>query len=82
MGSKLLASNTYHKCSTNDSVLTSAYGNNEEFWKSEPLSYVPGVPGITSSLFSGEKKLITMSDGVIVTLQLHNMTVLLPQPKC
>ncbi|KAK2560643.1 Solute carrier family 12 member 6 [Acropora cervicornis] len=53
IGSKLLASNSYHKCSTNDSLLTNAYGNNEEFWKSEPLSYVLGVPGITSSLFSG-----------------------------
>lgn len=52
IGSKLLASSSYHKCSTNDSLLSSAYGNNEEFWKHNPLSYVCGVPGITSGFFS------------------------------
>ena len=55
LGSKLLASNSYHECSRNDSLLTKAYGSDEVFWKNNPLSYVVGVPGITSGSFVGEK---------------------------
>ena len=53
LGSKLLASNSYHECSRNDTLLSKAYGNDDEFWKNNPLSYVNGVPGITSDSFDG-----------------------------
>lgn len=54
LGSKLLASTSYHECSRNDTLLSQAYGNDEQFWRSNPLSYVNGVPGITSDSFVGE----------------------------
>ena len=52
LGNKLLASSSYHECSRNDSLLNSTYGD-ETFWKDNPLSYVVGVPGITSGVFDG-----------------------------
>ena len=54
LGSKLLASTSYHECSRNDTLLSQAYGNDEQFWQNNPLSYVNGVPGITSDSFVGE----------------------------
>ena len=54
LGSKLLASTSYHECSRNDTLLSQAYGNDEQFWQSNPLSYMNGVPGITSDSFVGE----------------------------
>ena len=54
LGSKLLASTSYHECSRNDTLLIQAYGNDEQFWQNNPLSYVNGVPGITSDSFVGE----------------------------
>ena len=50
----MLASTSYHECSRNDTLLSQAYGNDEQFWRSNPLSYVNGVPGITSDSFVGE----------------------------
>lgn len=50
----MLASTSYHECSRNDTLLSQAYGNDEQFWQSNPLSYVNGVPGITSDSFVGE----------------------------
>ena len=50
----MLASTSYHECSRNDTLLSQAYGNDEQFWQNNPLSYVNGVPGITSDSFVGE----------------------------
>ena len=50
----MLASTSYHECSRNDTLLSQAYGNDEHFWQNNPLSYVNGVPGITSDSFVGE----------------------------
>lgn len=55
MGNKLLASSSYHECSRNDTLLNTTYGNDEAFWKNNPLSYVVGVPGITSGVFVGKQ---------------------------
>ena len=58
LGNKLLASNSYHECARNDTLLNATYGNDETFWSKNPLSYVIGVPGIPSGLFSGKVILI------------------------
>ena len=71
IGSKLLASSSYHKCSTNDSLLLSAYGNNEEFWKHNPLSYVCGVPGITSGFFSGKNYSLYLTAVSLIHVDVH-----------
>lgn len=68
LGNKLLASSSYHKCSRNDTLLNSTYGDDETFWKNNPLSYVVGVPGITSGVYVGKisrqskLRLISVSD--------------------
>ncbi|KAL9974990.1 hypothetical protein ACROYT_G012103 [Oculina patagonica] len=51
LGDKLLASSSYNECSRNDTLLNSTYGNDNTFWKNNPLSHVVGVPGITSGVF-------------------------------
>ena len=71
LGNKLLASNSYHKCSRNDTLLNSTYGGDETFWKNNPLSSVVGVPGITSGVFVGKiipqnkLRLISLSDCIL-----------------
>lgn len=66
LGNKLLASSSYHECSRNDTLLNSTYGNDETFWKDNPLSYVVGVPGITSGVFVG--KIILQSNQRLIFL--------------
>ncbi|PFX11615.1 Solute carrier family 12 member 6, partial [Stylophora pistillata] len=51
LGDKLLASNSYHECARNDTLLNVTYGNDEIFWRKNLLSDVVGVPGIPSGLF-------------------------------
>ncbi|PFX32292.1 TBC1 domain family member 31 [Stylophora pistillata] len=51
LGDKLLASNSYHECARNDTLLNATYRNDETFWRENLLSDVVGVPGIPSGLF-------------------------------
>ena len=70
LGNKLLASSSYHECSRNDSLLNSTYGDDETFWKDNPLSYVVGVPGITSGVFDGN--LISQSIQSVIQYKFMN----------
>ena len=71
LGNKLLASSSYHECSRNDTLLNSTYGGDETFWKNNPLSYVNGVPGITSGVDVGKiipqrkLRLVLVSDCIL-----------------